>query len=66
MRTGTVTDWNDCKGYGHIQLGQKSVFVHYTAIYMDGFKSLSVGQKVRVELIDGPEGPQASRVELVE
>lgn len=62
--TGLVKWFNDAKGYGFIQQegSEKDVFVHYTAIQGDGFKTLAEGQKVEFELIDGPKGPQASNV----
>ncbi|MEK6704674.1 MAG: cold-shock protein [Bdellovibrionota bacterium] len=65
MATGLVKWFNDSKGYGFIQTeGTNSdVFVHYSAIIGDGFKTLMEGQKVEFELIDGPKGPQASNVQ---
>jgi CspA family cold shock protein len=57
--------FNDSKGYGFIQAegGEtRDVFVHYTAIQGEGFKTLAEGQKVDFELIDGPKGPQAANV----
>ncbi len=64
MATGSVKWFNDSKGYGFIQAENDSrdVFVHYTAIQGEGFKTLAEGQKVAFELIDGPKGPQASNV----
>lgn len=64
MATGLVKWFNDAKGYGFIQQegSDKDVFVHYTAIQGDGFKTLAEGQKVEFELIDGPKGPQAANV----
>lgn len=64
MATGLVKWFNDAKGYGFIQQegSDKDVFVHYTAIQGDGFKTLTEGQKVEFDLIDGPKGPQASNV----
>ena len=64
MATGLVKWFNDSKGYGFIQADGTSqdVFVHYTAISGDGFKTLAEGQKVDFELIEGPKGPQASNV----
>jgi CspA family cold shock protein len=62
--TGMVKWFNDSKGYGFIQADgtERDVFVHYSAIQGDGFKSLAEGQKVSFELIDGPKGPQAANV----
>lgn len=64
MATGLVKWFNDSKGFGFIQAdgGERDVFVHYTAITGDGFKTLAEGQRVNFELIDGPKGPQASNV----
>jgi CspA family cold shock protein len=60
---GRVKWFNDSKGYGFIeQEGGKDIFVHYTAIEGDGFKSLAEGQKVEFEIIDGAKGPQAAKV----
>ena len=64
MATGSVKWFNDSKGFGFIQAdGQdRDVFVHYSAIQGEGFKTLAEGQKVDFDLIDGPKGPQASNV----
>ena len=64
MATGSVKWFNDSKGYGFIQADgvEREVFVHYSAIGGDGFKSLAEGQLVEFELVDGPKGPQASNV----
>lgn len=64
MALGSVKWFNDAKGYGFIQQdgSEKDVFVHYTAIQGEGFKTLAEGQKVEFELIDGPKGPQAANV----
>jgi CspA family cold shock protein len=61
--TGRVKWFNDSKGYGFIeQEGGRDIFVHYTAIEGDGFKSLAEGQKVEFEIIEGTKGPQATKV----
>jgi len=61
--TGQVKWFNDSKGYGFIeQEGGRDIFVHYTAIQGEGFKSLAEGQKVEFEIIEGAKGPQATQV----
>ncbi len=64
MATGTVKWFNEAKGYGFISPvdGGKDVFVHFSAIQGDGFKTLAEGQSVDFEVEDGPKGPQASNV----
>ena len=61
--TGTVKWFNDETGYGFIEReGGPDVFVHHTAIQMEGFKSLKEGQKVTMEVSQGQKGPQADNV----
>ena len=61
--TGTVKWFNDSKGFGFIeQEGSADVFVHYSAIQGDGFKSLQEGQKVEMDVTTGQKGPQAENV----
>jgi CspA family cold shock protein len=63
MEEGTVKWFNDAKGYGFIsRTGGDDVFVHHTAILGDGFRSLTQGQRVSFEVVDGPKGPQARNV----
>ena len=63
MLTGRVKWFNDSKGYGFIeQEGGRDIFVHYTAIQGEGFKSLAEGQKVEFEIVEGAKGPQATKV----
>ncbi|ASS74334.1 cold-shock protein [Tumebacillus algifaecis] len=61
---GTVKWFNAEKGYGFITAeGGEDVFVHFSAIKADGFKTLEEGQNVTFEIVDGNRGPQASNVE---
>ncbi|HEX9754230.1 MAG TPA: cold-shock protein [Gemmatimonadales bacterium] len=63
MAQGTVKWFNDAKGFGFIaQEGGKDVFVHHTAIQMDGYRSLREGDQVDFEIVEGPKGLQASNV----
>jgi len=64
--TGKVKWFNDAKGYGFIERADgDDVFVHYTAIEGTGFRSLSEGQEVEFEVVDGPNGKQAANVTKV-
>ncbi len=62
--TGTVKWFNSEKGYGFITTDEgNDIFVHYSAIKEEGFKTLNEGEKVEFEVIEGDRGPQASNVE---
>jgi CspA family cold shock protein len=67
MFTGRVKWFNNAKGYGFIETTgtERDIFVHYSAITGDGYRTLRQGQVVRYELADGPKGPAALNVESV-
>ena len=64
MASGTVKWFNDAKGFGFIapEDGGDDVFVHYSAINAQGFRSLQQGQRVSFEIVQGPKGKQAAAV----
>lgn len=63
MAEGTVKWFNAEKGYGFISVdGGKDVFVHYTAISMNGYRTLQEGQRVQFDVVEGRKGPQAANV----
>lgn len=64
MATGTVKWFNDSKGFGFISPadGSADVFVHFSAVQGDGFRTLAEGQTVSYEVENGPKGPQATQV----
>jgi len=65
---GVVKWFNGEKGYGFIarDSGEKDVFVHFSAINAEGFRSLREGQRVEFEVAEGEKGPQAQNVEVIE
>jgi cold shock protein len=67
MAQGSVKWFNDAKGFGFITVdgGEKDVFVHHTAVEMQGFKTLAEGQRVEFEVVQGPKGPAAERVRAI-
>ncbi|MEE8319281.1 MAG: cold-shock protein [bacterium] len=63
MAEGTVKWFNEAKGFGFIEQTEgPDVFVHFSAITAEGFKTLDEGQRVTFDVEDGPKGPQASNV----
>ena len=63
MAQGTVKWFNDKKGFGFIEQQEgKDVFVHYSAISIDGFKTLSEGDQVSFDVVEGDRGPSAQNV----
>ena len=66
MHKGTVKWFNNQKGYGFISDEEgNDVFVHYTGLNMEGFKSLDEGAKVEYEVVNGAKGPQATNVTVI-
>jgi cold shock protein len=64
--TGTVKWFNDSKGYGFIEHQDgKDLFVHFSSIKMEGYKSLAQGEAVEFDMVDGPKGPAAENVSRV-
>ncbi|MCL2566257.1 MAG: cold-shock protein [Defluviitaleaceae bacterium] len=63
MKTGIVKWFNAEKGFGFISIeGEDDVFVHFSAINSDGFKTLEEGQEVQFDVVEGAKGPQAANV----
>jgi len=64
MATGTVKWFNNAKGYGFVtpDQGEQDIFIHFSAITMDGYKTLKEGQKVQFELEEGPKGLHAANL----
>jgi CspA family cold shock protein len=67
MASGIVKWFNDAKGFGFItpEEGGEDLFAHFSAIEMDGFKTLKEGQKVTFEVVTGPKGKQAAHIKPV-
>jgi len=66
MENGTVKWFNASKGYGFVGREKASdVFVHFTGIIGDGYKTLKEGDKVQFEVVEGPKGPQAANVRVI-
>lgn len=66
MKKGTVKWFNEEKGFGFISVeGEDDVFVHFSAINTDGFKTLKEGQNVEFEITQGEKGAQASNVSII-
>ena len=68
MISGIVKWFNNAKGYGFVTAedDDQDIFVHFSAITMDGYKTLKQGQKVNFDLQEGPKGLHASNVQLVD
>ncbi|MDO9509549.1 MAG: cold-shock protein [Thermovirgaceae bacterium] len=63
---GTVKWFNEAKGYGFVTPDEgNDVFVHFSAIQGDGFKTLAEGQRIEFEVVQGDKGPQAANVEKI-
>ncbi|GAB2999785.1 cold-shock protein [Arenimonas maotaiensis] len=64
MSVGTVKWFNDAKGFGFIapEDGSEDIFVHFSAIASEGFRSLKEGQRVTFDVVQGPKGKQAANV----
>lgn len=66
MKQGTVKWFNNQKGYGFISDEQgNDIFVHYTGLNMEGFKSLADGDAVEFDVVEGQKGPQATNVSVL-
>ncbi len=67
MPIGTIKWFNDAKGYGFIELdGSDDVFVHFTSIQGEGYRTLNEGDKVEFDIEEDPKGPRAANVVVIE
>jgi cold shock protein len=68
MPTGTVKWFNDAKGFGFIEpeAGGEDIFAHFSAIQMEGFRTLKQGGRVRFEIVQGPKGQLAQNIAPIE
>ena len=68
MATGTVKWFNDAKGFGFIEpeAGGEDVFAHFSAIQMEGFRTLKQGGRVRFEIVQGPKGQLAQNIAAID
>ena len=68
MAIGVVKWFNNAKGFGFVspEEGGEDIFAHFSAIEMDGYKSLKQGQKVKFEVVNGPKGLYASNIRAAE
>jgi CspA family cold shock protein len=68
MPTGTVKWFNDAKGFGFIEpeAGGEDIFAHFSAIQMDGFRTLKQGGRVRFDIVQGPKGQLAQNISPLE
>ncbi len=68
MATGTVKWFNDAKGFGFIEpeAGGEDVFAHFSAIQMEGFRTLKQGGRVSFEVVQGPKGQLAQNISAIE
>lgn len=68
MPTGRVKWFNNAKGYGFIlpEAGEEDLFVHYSSIQMDGYKTLKAGQLVSYDILEGPKGSHAINIQALD
>ena len=68
LQTGTVKWFNNAKGFGFIlpEDGGADVFAHYSSVDMSGYKTLKAGQAVSYQIVDGPKGPHATDIQVID